>query len=133
MSAGAHSGLSAEFDSFLYSAINDDTNQVPVSVLSVLARQDMDPWQEAAKLAQMPKAIAIARLASMISSANLDLAAQSSIEIIATRLIELLPRPSALGTSRRVGILHALIGNHLLIFAGIATGLLFLALLLSRN
>src|SRR5277367_5066709 len=94
MSAGAHSGLSAEFDSFLYSAINDDTNQVPVSGLSVLARQDMDPWHEAAQLAQMPKAIAIARLASMISSANLDLAAQSSIEIIATRLIELLPRPS---------------------------------------
>jgi hypothetical protein len=133
MSAGAHSGLSAEYDNFLYSAISDDTNQIPVSVLSVLARHDIDPWHEAAQLAQMPKTTAIARLASMISSVNLDLTPQSSAEIIATRLIELLPMTSAPGASRRVGIPHVRPGSRLAMIAGIAIGLLLLALMVFGN
>lgn len=132
MSIGANSALSAEYDNFLYSASSDDTNQIPVSVLSVLARHDIDPWHEAAQLAQMSKTTAIARLASMISSVNLDLTSQSS-EIIATRLIELLPMPSAPRASRRLGIPHPRPGSRLYIIAGIATGLLLLALVVFGN
>ncbi len=133
MSTGAHSGLSADFDNFLYSAISDDTNQIPVSVLSVLARHDIDPWHEAAQLAQMPKTTAIARLASMISSVNLDLTPQSSAETIAARLIELLPMHSTPVASRRVGIPHPRLGSRLYTIAGVAIGLLLLALVVFGN
>ena len=44
----------AEFNDFLFAPIGEDGNGMLVSVLSGLARLDVDPWQEAAKLAQLP-------------------------------------------------------------------------------
>ncbi len=63
-----------------------------LSVLSALARLDLDPWQEAAKLAGLPGETAVQKLASMIvaqpgiPSAHLDPGAT------AARLTALLPR-----------------------------------------
>jgi hypothetical protein len=37
----------AEFDNFLYASIGADRNGMPLSVLSALARLDLDPWEEA--------------------------------------------------------------------------------------
>ena len=45
------SRLGSEFDDFLYAPIGEDRNGMLLSVLSALARLDIDPWQEAAKLA----------------------------------------------------------------------------------
>jgi hypothetical protein len=42
----------AEFNAFLFARTGEDRNGMPVSVLSGLARLDMDPWQEEA--AQLP-------------------------------------------------------------------------------
>jgi hypothetical protein len=39
---------------------------MPLSVLSALARLDVDPWEEAAKLSELPKDTAAQRLASFI-------------------------------------------------------------------
>jgi hypothetical protein len=52
------SGLTPEFDEFLFARINADTEETPLSMLSVLARLGLDPWEEAAKLAQLPRASA---------------------------------------------------------------------------
>ena len=41
----------SEFNDFLFAPIGEDKNGMLVSVLSGLARSDVDPWQEAAKLA----------------------------------------------------------------------------------
>ena len=81
----------SEFDDFLYAAIGADKNDMPLSVLSVLARLDLDPWQQAAELRDMSRAAATQRLAELIAQlpgewAKPDLAAT------AHRLIELLPR-----------------------------------------
>jgi hypothetical protein len=39
-----------------------------LSVLSTLARMDIDPWQKAAKLIRLPRKTATQRLASLIAA-----------------------------------------------------------------
>jgi hypothetical protein len=72
----------SEFDDFLYAAIDVDSNESPLSVLSAFARLNLDPWQDAAKLEKM-----IARL----PSGRWD---EAELGAIAERLIALLPRLS---------------------------------------
>ena len=56
-----------EFDDFLYASIAADRNEMPLSVLSALARLNIDPWEEAAELSELPKISAAQRLASLIA------------------------------------------------------------------
>ena len=60
--------LGREFDNFLFASIGDDRDGPVLSVVSVLARLDVDPWKEAIDLARMPKPLATDRLASLIAS-----------------------------------------------------------------
>jgi hypothetical protein len=83
----------SEFNNFLFAPIGEDRNGMLVSALSGLARSDVDPWQEAAKLAQLPGEAATRELAALIGALP-DGAAQSSDPgTIAARLVALLPRP----------------------------------------
>ena len=70
MRAATASIPKAEFNEFLFAPIGEDRNGMLVSVLSALARLDVDPWLEAAKLAQLPGETATRRLASLIGSLN---------------------------------------------------------------
>jgi hypothetical protein len=83
-----------EFDDFLYASIGADINEMPLSVLSALARLDVDPWEEAAELSELPKNTATQRLASLIAQLPGGRWAQVDSSAIAVRLIELLPRRS---------------------------------------
>jgi len=60
--------LGHEFDAFLYAQAGEDQAGAPVSVLSVLARLDLDPWQEAARLAILAPAAAALKIASMLEA-----------------------------------------------------------------
>jgi hypothetical protein len=85
-----HSTLPAKYDDFLYAAVGENTNGALTTVLSVLARQGVDPWEEAADLSRLPHDTAVQRLSSMIMASsgrpsNADQAA------VAHRLIALLP------------------------------------------
>ena len=62
-----------------------------LSVLSALARLDIDPWQEAAELAVLPGATATARLASLIALLPNEPAMRRDPDTIAARLVTLLP------------------------------------------
>ena len=64
-----------------------------VSVLSGLARSDVDPWQEAARLAELPGETATQRLASLIGALPDRVASHPESRTIAARLVALLPRP----------------------------------------
>ena len=81
-----------EFDDFLYAPIGAHGGEMPLSVLSALARSDLDPWQEAAELSDLPKDIATQRLASLISQLPGGRWTLADSGAIAGRLIELLPR-----------------------------------------
>ena len=83
--------LGCEFDAFLFSPIGDDRNGLPLSVVSLLARHDLDPWREAATLAKLPAEAAIQKLTSLICALPGQLVTSPDRGATATRLIALLP------------------------------------------
>jgi hypothetical protein len=83
----------SEFDDFLCAPIGEEQNGMLLSVLSALVRLDVDPWQEAAKLAGLPGETATARLASLIAALPDRPLAHLDPRTIAARLIARLPRP----------------------------------------
>jgi hypothetical protein len=97
----ARSVLGTEFDDFLFASIGEDCNGMQVSVLSGLARSDVDPWLEAAKLAQLPGETAAERLATFIGALPDRATPHPDSRTIATRLIALLPRPSGFNGGRQ--------------------------------
>lgn len=84
--------LGPEFDDFLFAPLGEERNGMPLSVLSALARLEVDPWQEAAKLARLPGATATERLASLIASLPDEPSTHRDPGTIAARLVALLPR-----------------------------------------
>jgi hypothetical protein len=84
--------LGPEFDAFLFAPVGEDRNGKLLSVVSALARLDVDPWLEAAKLARLPKEAAIERLTALIASLPDQPWATLSPSAIAARLVALLPR-----------------------------------------
>jgi len=86
---------------FLYASICEDCNGVQLSVLSALARANVDPWEEAARLTTMPKATAEEALAAILHDASALNYDRSEAEAAAVRLIKLLPQDGGWGRSAR--------------------------------
>lgn len=84
--------LAPEFDDFLFAPIGEEGNGMLLSVVSALARLSVDPWQEAANLAQLPRTTAIRRLASLIATLPDKPQTHLDPEANAARLIACLPR-----------------------------------------
>jgi hypothetical protein len=84
--------LGSEFNAFLFSPIGDDRNGMPLSVVSLLARRDLDPWEEAASLAEMSTDAATRRLESLIQALPDQPLTLPDPGSVADRLIALLPR-----------------------------------------
>jgi len=117
----------SQYDAFLYAPVCE-TDEMTLSVLSVLARQDVDPWQEAARLTQLSRDQAINSLASTIGKSNSDRWSPSEASLLAVRLIELLPshcRP-------RSSLPSTDDGNGRLTFWVVA-GMLFMSIAISGN
>jgi hypothetical protein len=86
-----------ELDDFLHGSIGMERNEMPLSVLSALARLDLDPWKEAVELSELPRDCAAQRLAALIVRLPGGRWTQAEAGGIAHRLIALLPsrgRPS---------------------------------------
>jgi hypothetical protein len=120
-----------EFDDFLYAAIGSDKDEMPLSVLSALARLNIDPWEEAAELSELPRSPAVQRLASLIAQLQGGRWTQADSRTIAVRLIELLPhRGSSKVVQRKVPSLREMGGStgaKLLLCAALAAIVLILA------
>ena len=91
----------SEFDDFLYAPVDERDGGTFLSVLSALARLDVDPWQEAASLAQMSRENATQRLASLIAALPGGLLAHLEPRTIAARLIARLPHASSFAAVAR--------------------------------
>lgn len=91
----APSAVPSEFNDFLYSPIGEDKNGLLVTVLSALARQNVDPWQEAADLDGLPRDSAVQKLTSIIATLPGHQPMLDDPTPIAVRLIALLPRRAA--------------------------------------
>lgn len=97
------SSLSASYDNFLFAPVCEDANGTYLSVISALARMDVDPWEEASRLAAMPKAIAEKTLLSIFDLVSGRSWTSSEAAAIAARLVRLLPSPSEAATNTATG------------------------------
>src|SRR5271165_3219207 len=84
--------IGPEFDEFLGASIGEDRNGTGLSVLSALARLDVDPWQEATSLARMPSAAAVVRLTELIEALPHAPASAIPSSMSAADLVALLPK-----------------------------------------
>ena len=90
----ALTSLRSEFHQFLYAPVCHEQEEMPLSVLSALARQDVDPWTEAERLSQLPQDKAVQEMV-----VYLDALPRRTLDCIdrmevAGRLCALLPRRS---------------------------------------
>jgi hypothetical protein len=93
----AYAPMLPEFDSFLFASVGEEVDGVPLSVLSALSRLDLDPRDEAARLAHLTKEAAADQLASMIARLSDRRWSLSQVREIAGRLIERLPMSTTAG------------------------------------
>jgi hypothetical protein len=94
----------SEFDNFLFAPIAEESNGMLLRVVSVLARLDVDPWEEASRLARLPGETATHRLAALIAALPEGPSARQDPGTIAARLVSLLPRQARSATA--LHILH---------------------------
>jgi hypothetical protein len=91
------SALDASFNDFLFATVCEERNDMPLTVVSALARLDLDPWTEAAELARMPADGAARRLTALLARVVSVPAAQTDRATLAARLVMLLPKPAKAG------------------------------------
>jgi hypothetical protein len=83
--------LDSDLSDFLFASVGDEQNGMQLSVISALARLGVDPWEEAARLAALPKVLAADALAPIISRLSIGRPQRSDQMAIAQRLVGLLP------------------------------------------
>jgi len=93
MATPSVSSLNAAFNPFLFATVCEERNEMPLTVISALARLNLDPWAEAAELALMPTEGAAQRLSSLLLGVADGPGPQSNRESVAARLVALLPAP----------------------------------------
>jgi hypothetical protein len=83
--------LHSDLNDFLFASVGDEQNGMPLSVISALTRLGLEPWEEAARLAALPKALAAEALTPMIARLSLAWQQRSDNLAIAQRLVGFLP------------------------------------------
>jgi hypothetical protein len=86
-----NTGIGSEFDDFLYAQIAEESNGM-LSMLSALARRNVDPWDEAARLARLPREAATRFVTNLISDLPEGPTKRVDPGPVAERLIALLPQ-----------------------------------------
>ena len=85
-----------ELNAFLFASVGEDKSGIEVTVLSALIRLGFDPWQEAARLSELPKETAARALAAafaLLPEGDWQIPQMASL---AGRLVDYLPCPGAL-------------------------------------
>lgn len=79
------------YNDFLFGSLGQDAAGTEVTVLSALSRLGIDPWQEAAHLAALPREAAAEALAATILRLPDRTGPGAEVPMIAARLVALLP------------------------------------------
>src|SRR5439155_14837617 len=59
--------LRSDLDKFLFAAVGDEIDGIPLSMISALTRLGLDPWQEAGRLSSLSSREAVEQLARLIA------------------------------------------------------------------
>lgn len=89
---------SHDFDDFLYSVLREEAGGGSLTVLSVLARHDVDPWEAAEGLARLPRQAAATQLRLLIA-AHMNDEQGSHDDAIVIELLTRLPRSATIQRS----------------------------------
>ena len=89
--------MNVEFDDFLFAPVGEQSNGMPLSVISALTRLDFDPWEKAGQLSKLTAKDASQALAALIARLPGGRWEIADASAIATRLVALLPRRPAPG------------------------------------
>lgn len=81
----------SDLQEFLFAPVWDEKSGTPLSILSALARLGMDPWGEAARLAEMPRAGAVSALAAILARLPRSESEVPDYSRISERLVQFLP------------------------------------------
>ena len=81
----------SEYNAFLFAAVGEEKIGMPLTVLTALTRLGIDPWQEAARLADLSKEAALRTLAATIAKLPEGDWKAADSEAIAARLLSWLP------------------------------------------
>ena len=112
----------SDLNGFLFAEVGVEASGMRLTVLSTLARLGVDPWQEAGRLAKLPRAAAVDGLARMIAAMPACPWSLADATAIAARLVNMLPArsgglfdhgtakpaPSSLQATRRRAVVLAL-------------------------
>jgi hypothetical protein len=79
------------FDKFLYAQLGEEANGMQLSVLSALARQNVDPWEIAQQLTSLPREPAIRFLTPLLAHVSDGAPDRIAPEELAARLVAMLP------------------------------------------
>ena len=85
----------SEYNPFLFAAVGEEKGGLTLTVLTALSRLGLDPWQEAARLSNLPKEAAARAFAVTIGRLPEGDWKASDCEAIAVRLVNWLPGRSA--------------------------------------
>ena len=80
-----------DLNNFLFAAVGEERNGIPLSMMSALAQLDLDPWEEAARLSALAKQEAIERLTELILRLPGIRRPSSEAREIAADLVDALP------------------------------------------
>ncbi len=94
MQSASLNSYNARFNTFLYAVILEEQSGASLTVLSLLARHNRDPWEEAANFARSPRKVVVAQLSSLLSVAMPYSPSHERIRTEAVRLLHLLPSPN---------------------------------------
>lgn len=88
----------SQLDRFLHALVGTEYTGMETSVLSVLARLGHDPWAEAARLASLPRDVAVNELADALAGVPPGNRPHAEAKAVALRLARLLPVPTRLAS-----------------------------------
>jgi hypothetical protein len=96
--------VTSAYDAFLFAPIVDESGAMRLSVLSALARMDVDPWEEAARLATLSTSDAERSLVSTLNLFPGHPQSSPETETLAARLVALLPKTRPVATAEAATI-----------------------------
>jgi hypothetical protein len=89
---GSFCSLRPDLDKFLFAEVGDETEGMPLSVISALTRLGLDPWEEAERLSSLRNREAVEQLARLIAELPGNSRPLAEARGIASGVVPLLPK-----------------------------------------